>query len=75
MRRAGTAVTSAQGMAIVLTEDDDPPAIGAPLVDESLDRVGRVVDVIGPQAQPYLVVNPEKHRSPASFLGKPFYVR
>ncbi|HLE98241.1 MAG TPA: Gar1/Naf1 family protein [Candidatus Thermoplasmatota archaeon] len=33
---------------------------GTRLVDARMDRVGRVVDVIGPVAKPYLVVAAEK---------------
>lgn len=75
MRRAGTAITSTQGMVILRSQSDDPPSIGSSLVDESLDRVGQVVDIIGPTARPYLVVNPDEDRSAASLLGKPFYLR
>lgn len=75
MRRAGTAVATAQGMSLVKCADDDPPAIGSELLDEHLNPIGRVVDVIGPVSGPYLVIDPHSDTHPTELLGEPLYVR
>lgn len=75
MRRAGTVVRIAQGMAVARSDDESHPGIGAEVVDESLEPVGRVVDVIGPVARPYLVVDPTGTASPAGLLNQRLYVR
>lgn len=89
MRRAGEVVRAAQGLAILRVDEDDAPdpasvdrdhprlgdlpGIGTGVVDSSLTQVGRVVDVFGPVARPYLAVKPS-HRDPASMLGDRLYV-
>ena len=75
MRRAGVAVAAAQGVSVIRAEDDNPPRIGDPVVDDSLETVGTVVDIIGPVERPYLVVSPGNDHRPASLLGKPLYLR
>ncbi|MFB6137486.1 MAG: H/ACA ribonucleoprotein complex subunit GAR1 [Halobacteriaceae archaeon] len=89
MRRAGTVVRVAQGLAVVRAaadgDGDDakaagdagnaPPDIGATAVDESLEEVGRIVDVFGPVAAPYLAVSPASGTTAASLLGERLYVR
>ncbi len=42
--------------------------IGSPLVDVRNQPVGRVVDVLGPVAAPYLLVNPGKGAKAQRFL-------
>ena len=74
MRRVGTVVRTAGGMAVVRSPDESHPGIGAGVVDETLERVGRVVDVMGPVARPYLVVAPTTDR-PADLLNERLYVR
>lgn len=73
MRRAGTVVRVAQGLAIVQAADADHPDIGTTVLDESLADVGRIVDVFGPVERPYLAVSPAAE-APA-LLGEPLYVR
>lgn len=75
MRRVGTVVRVAQGLAVARSDGDDNPDIGATLVDESLDDVGRVVDVFGPVERPYLAVTPASGRSPPTLLGATLYAR
>lgn len=53
----------------------EPPSIGANLVDDRLDPVGRVVDVFGPVSRPYLAVTPVGDEVPASLVGARVYVR
>ena len=45
------------------------------VIDERLNRIGRVVDVMGPTERPYLVVTPESGEPPAALLNEPVYVR
>lgn len=90
MRRAGEVVRTAQGLAILRVPEDvgpdpegvdrDSPAldgivgIGTEVVDDSLSTVGRVVDVFGPVARPYLAVSPDRG-DPAGLIGDRLYVR
>jgi len=74
MKRVGEVVRVAQGLAIARASDDDPPRIGASVVDENLDEVGRVVDVFGPVGRPYVAVTADDGR-PARLLGEKLYAR
>jgi RNA-binding protein len=74
MKRVGTVSRIAQGVAIVRL-DDDPPEIGTPVVDDSLSRVGRVVDVFGPVDRPYVAVSPSSGVALASLVGSKLYAR
>jgi RNA-binding protein len=74
MRRVGTVSRVAQGVAVVRL-DDDPPEIGTAVVDDSLARVGRVVDVFGPVDRPYVAVTPDDGVSLASLVGSKLYAR
>jgi RNA-binding protein len=65
----------AQNLLIVRCDDADHPDIGAEAVDESLSTVGRVVDVFGPVARPYVAVTPAGDVSPASVVGTRLYAR
>ena len=65
----------AQGLAVARSDGEEYPDVGATLVDESLDEVGRVVDVFGPVERPYLAVTPASGRSPATLLGATLYAR
>lgn len=75
MRRAGTVVRIAQGMVIARCPDEWHPGIGAEVVDETLEAVGRVVDVIGPTAQPFVVISPRDTTPLERLLNHPVYVR
>ncbi|WP_227130850.1 H/ACA ribonucleoprotein complex subunit GAR1 [Halorubellus salinus] len=74
MKRVGEVVRVAQGLAIARVSDDDPPRIGAGVVDENLDDVGRVVDVFGPVTRPYVAVSADGIE-PALLLGEKLYAR
>ncbi|MFB6124164.1 MAG: H/ACA ribonucleoprotein complex subunit GAR1 [Haloferacaceae archaeon] len=74
MHRLGTVDRTAQGLAIVRS-DDDSPRIGTEAVDETLSTVGRVVDVFGPVDRPYLAVSPAEDVRPADLVGKRLYAR
>jgi len=75
MRRAGTVVGTAQGVAIVRTTDDQFPEVGAELVDERLAPVGDVVDVFGPVDRPYLAVSPPPDSTVARLVGEVVYAK
>lgn len=72
MKRVGTVVRMAQGMLIARSPDETIPEVGDRLVDEALDSVGRVVDVIGPVARPFIVIDPEEPEV-ASLLNQRIY--
>jgi len=74
MKRAGTVVRIAQGLAIVRAENDEFPEIGTAVVDEQLDEIGRIVDVFGPVERPYLAVTPAD-RSIPQLVGSVLYAR
>jgi RNA-binding protein len=75
MQRIGTVSRTAQGLAIVRCDDEGRPDIGTPVVDESLSTVGRIVDVFGPVARPYVAVSPDEGTSLPSLLGAKLYAR
>ncbi|WP_049924965.1 H/ACA ribonucleoprotein complex subunit GAR1 [Halopiger goleimassiliensis] len=79
MRRVGTVERTAQGLAILCAADSDDPdvhreEIGTVVLDDSLEEVGRVVDVFGPVDDPYLAVTPEGVHLP-SLVGSTLYAR
>ena len=73
MRRLGEVVRTVGGVAVVRAPDDSRPRIGEMAIDESLETVGRVVDVMGPVDRPFLVVSTDD--SPASLLNEQLYAR
>ncbi|MFB6296641.1 MAG: H/ACA ribonucleoprotein complex subunit GAR1 [Halobacteriales archaeon] len=75
MRRLGEVTRVREETVLARSPDDGHPEIGTEAVDETLDTVGRVVDVFGPVERPYLVITLEGERSPASLLNEPVYGR
>ncbi|MFC4541698.1 H/ACA ribonucleoprotein complex subunit GAR1 [Halosolutus amylolyticus] len=78
MRRIGQVVRTAQGLAILRADDGDDDGhdvIGTMVLDESLDDVGRVVDVFGPVDRPYLAVTPDEDVHLPSLVGSTLYAR
>jgi RNA-binding protein len=76
VRRVGTVVRTAGGLAIARGDaGNDPPRIGASIVDESLSTVGRVVDVFGPIDRPYVAITPGDGVGLADLLGEKLYAR
>ena len=75
MKRVGTVVRIAQGVAVVRCPDDDHPDIGAPVVDEDLQDLGRVVDVFGPVERPYAAVSPDDDVHLPGLVGSKLYAR
>ncbi|QHS17299.1 H/ACA ribonucleoprotein complex subunit GAR1 [Halopenitus persicus] len=76
MKRVGSVVRTAQGLAVARGEDGEtPPSIGEVVVDDSLSTVGRVVDVFGPVDRPYVAVTPNDGITLAELVGGPLYAR
>jgi RNA-binding protein len=75
MERVGTVSRTAQGLAIIRCDGVDHPDIGTPVVDESLNSVGRVVDVFGPVSQPYVAVSPTDRSRLTGMVGTKLYAR
>ena len=74
MHRVGSVVRIAQGLVILRAESDEPK-IGTVVLDDSLDEVGRVVDVFGPVARPYLAVTPDDDVHVPALVGSTLYAR
>ena len=76
MERVGEVVRTAQGLAVVRAPAGaDPATLGGEVVDESLDAVGRVVDVFGPVERPYVAVSPTDRSRLTGLLGAKLYAR
>lgn len=75
MQRVGTVSKTAQNLAIVHCDDESHPDIGTTVVDESLSRVGRVVDVFGPVDQPYVAIATDSGVLLTDLLGQKLYAR
>ncbi|USZ72923.1 H/ACA ribonucleoprotein complex subunit GAR1 [Natronosalvus halobius] len=92
MRRIGTVVRTAQGLAVLRAEpvgdgddgndggggtgdDSGRNAIGTMVLDDSLETVGRVVDVFGPVDRPYLAVTPQSSVHLPGLVGSTLYAR
>ncbi|MFO7835296.1 MAG: H/ACA ribonucleoprotein complex subunit GAR1 [Promethearchaeia archaeon] len=71
MRRLGRVIHISKTESIIL-RTKKIPAIGASVVDKSLDRIGTVTDVFGPVKYPYVAVSPagkvDKKRLPNTVL-------
>jgi RNA-binding protein len=57
----------------VMVRTEKPPKIGAEVVDENLNVIGKVFDIIGPVSSPYAVIKPTV-REPAKLVNKPLYL-
>ena len=75
MRRVGEVVRTAQGLVVVRCPGEEHPRLGTAVVDESLEEVGRVVDVFGPVERPYLAVSLVGDVTPARLIGAKLYAR
>lgn len=75
MKRVGEVVRTAQGLVVARCPDRERPDIGDTVLDESLDTVGRIVDVFGPVDRPYVAVTPRSGVLPDALLGQKLYAR
>ena len=73
MYRAGSVVRIAQGLLVCRGGDD--VEIGTVVLDDSLDEIGRIVDVFGPVDEPYFAVTPDDDVHPPRLVGEPLYAR
>lgn len=74
MYRVGSVVRTAQGL-LILRSDDDNADIGTMVLNDSLDTVGRVVDVFGPVDRPYVAVTPDDGVHAPALVGSALYAR
>ena len=78
MHRVGQVVRTAQGLAVLRAEpdgEDHRHVIGTMVLDDSLEEVGRVVDVFGPVDRPYLAVTPDRGVHLPALVGSTLYAR
>jgi RNA-binding protein len=75
MERLGTVRRITGNLLVLRAASTDPAPIGAMAIDETLETVGRVVDVFGPTDAPYLAVSPADAITPASLIQQPLYWR
>lgn len=75
MDRAGVVDSRTQGLLVLRAFGPDPPAIGATVVNERLNRVGTIVDVFGPVDRPYLAVDPDDDTDDMITIGDRLYIR
>ena len=75
MQRVGEVVRTAQGLAVLRASSDDHAEIGTMVLDDSLESVGRVVDVFGPVEEPYLAVTPDDDVHLPRLVGSVLYAR
>jgi RNA-binding protein len=57
----------------LIVKTEQLPRIGADVVDENLEVIGRVFDIIGPVSAPYAVIKPTVSE-PAKLLKKSLYL-
>lgn len=72
MQRLGKvlSVTPSQNIVVKL---EKAPKLGAAVIDENLQVVGRIFDVIGPVSSPYAVIKPSV-KTPEKLTNKQLYV-
>ncbi|MFA9504548.1 H/ACA ribonucleoprotein complex subunit GAR1 [Natrinema sp. H-ect1] len=79
MRRVGSVVRTAQGLAVLQADETDGDAhrdeIGTTVLDDDLEAIGRVVDVFGPVSRPYLAVTPDDGVHLPALVGSTLYAR
>ncbi len=70
MRRLGKSLHTVGAVTVVRSELDSRPPLDVDVVDSSLDRVGKTVDVFGPVEKPYVsvVVDSRRRIEPGSKL-------
>jgi len=57
----------------VVVKIDKPPKMGAAVIDENLNVVGRIFDIIGPVSSPYAVIKPSV-KDPEKLANRQLYV-
>jgi RNA-binding protein len=72
LQRLGRVVNVTPSQNVVI-KTEKTPRIGASVVDETLQTVGKVFDIIGPVTSPYAVVKPTV-REPMRLVNKQLYL-
>ena len=72
MQRLGLVLHISPSKNIIL-KIEEPPKIGDTVVDENLRIVGRVFDIFGPVASPYVAVRPAIQK-PENLVSHKLYV-
>ena len=75
MERVGEVTGVASGVLVARADEGVTPTIGSEVVDESLSRIGRIVDVFGPVGRPYVAVTTDDDVRAASLVGQRVYAR
>jgi rRNA processing protein Gar1 len=57
----------------LIVKTEGSPQMGAEVVDENLNVIGKVFDIIGPVSAPYAVVRPTVGE-PEKLVNKPVYL-
>ena len=72
MQRLGRVlnVTPSQNVVVKI---DKPPKMGAAVIDENLNVVGRIFDIIGPVSSPYAVIK-SSVKDPEKLANRQLYV-
>jgi RNA-binding protein len=73
--RVGTVAHVCQRLAIVPIDGAQMPEIGTVVVDQELQRVGRIVDIFGPVSAPYAAVSPTDQQTGVRLIGQRVYAR
>jgi len=73
LQRLGRVQSLTPSKNLVIKATDQPPKIGASVVDENLKVVGKVFDIIGPVSSPYVVVKPSV-KEPEKIENKRLYL-
>ncbi len=79
MKRLGTALHVVQKRLIVRGEPAEGnetkiPKVNSTVVDQKRTRIGRIFDVFGPVAHPYIIVRLNKGIDASVHVGKMLYV-
>jgi len=73
LQRLGRVQSLTPSKSLIVKASDQPPKIGASVVDENLKVVGNVFDIIGPVSSPYVVVRPAV-KEPEKIENKRLYL-
>jgi RNA-binding protein len=75
MERVGAVTGVAGGVVVARADEGVRPDLGSEVIDESLDRIGRIVDVFGPVGRPYVAITPDDDVRTAPLVGERLYAR
>ena len=73
MRRLGKVLHLSSSRSLILKTKDAEAIVGLKVLDSRLKQVGRVNEMFGPVASPYVSVKPTIS-DPSSLVGKVLYV-